>query len=474
MKQLFRNFEHYLLLVREHTMSVEITMPQLSDTMSEGRILTWLKKEGDKIKRGDALAEVATDKADLEIESFHEGTLLQISAPAGTVVRVGSVIALIGETGEAVAAPTIKPQVPAPQAVPVSAPPKAAPLAAPVAPVAPAAPAVVATQPSMNVTPPASVMHSSSVATEDRVKISPLARNVAQAHGVNFSELAGRGTGEGGRIVRRDIEAQLAQGRNGGVPSATASSSPAQFAAVNTVSNPTASSPTPTPVGARLESLSRMRQTIASRMVESVTTIPHFYVTTKVLMDAAVKLRSSLKTLQQYEGITFNHLVTKAAALALRKHPVINTSYNNGNIVQPQDINIGIVTAVEGGLLIPVVKNADTLPLADIVSEGRSLVQRARTGRPKSDDLVGGTFSISNMGMFAVESFTAIISPGQGSIMAISAIDTEPVVADGTIRPGQVMRVTLSVDHRIIDGVMAGEFLTEFKRLLEDPVLLLA
>lgn len=442
-------------------MAIEITMPQLSDTMSEGKILTWLKKEGDPVKRGDALAEVATDKADLEIESFHEGNLLKISAPEGTVVKVGTVIALIGEAGESVSAPSSPPKAapaaqaasPAPESSQPSQPQPMQPAPAPSAPAA--------------VAPASTAQQATPSSTDDRVKISPLARNIAAAHGVDYSSLAGRGSGEGGRIVRRDIETRLAhapQGSNGEAPQPAA---PQPIAARPAVSSGA-------PLRGKTEPLSKMRQTIATRMVESVTTVPHFYVTSKIMMDGVVKLKSTLKPLQQYEGVTYNHLIIKAAALALRNVPTINSAYQDGNSVQPSEINIGIVTAVSGGLLIPVLKNADQLPLADIVSEARGLVQRARTGRPKADDLVGGTFSISNMGMFAVESFTAIISPGQGAILAISGIEEEPIVVDGQIRVGQVMRATLSVDHRIIDGVMAGEFLTELKRVLEDPVLLLA
>jgi pyruvate dehydrogenase E2 component (dihydrolipoamide acetyltransferase) len=217
-----------------------------------------------------------------------------------------------------------------------------------------------------------------------------------------------------------------------------------------------------------------MRKTIADRMVESATTIPHFYVTSKVNVGALMHLKDTLKPLPQYEGLTFNHLIMRGVALALRAFSRLNSSYRDASIFQPQDINIGIITAVTDGLLIPVVKNCDQLSLADLTSEARALVQRARSGRPKSTDLVGATFCISNMGMFAVESFTAIINPGNGAILAVSSIEAEPVIVNGAIEPGKVCRFTLSVDHRIIDGVMAGEFLTELKRLLEEPVLLLA
>ena len=415
-------------------MAVEITMPQLSDTMSEGRILVWRKKEGDAVKRGEALAEVATDKADLEIESFHQGQLLKIFASEGTTVKVGSVIAVIGEAGENVQAPIEK-----------VAPPTA------VAPSPEPAPAPVAAQPA-----PFQPMHADNSDTDgERVKISPLARNVAQSKGIDFSQI--KGTGEGGRIVKRDVEI-AAQATPIPAPRVPAPVSTPQFQSAS-VSG---------------EELSKMRQTIAQRMVESKTTIPHFYMTAKVDGDALQKMRTSLKALPQYEGVTLNHFVVKASAQALGAFPRINAGYANGKLVQAGEINVGIVTALPDGLLIPILKRANEMHLADIVAEGRALVQRARAGRPKADDLTGGTFSISNVGALPVEHFSAIISPGQGAILAVSSMLEEPVVKNGAVVVGNVFRITLSVDHRIIDGVLAGEFLKEVKRLLEDPVLLLA
>lgn len=435
-------------------MAIDITMPQLSDTMSEGRILTWHKKEGDTVKRGEALAEVATDKADLEIESFHEGTLMAIHAKAGETVKVGSVIAIVGDPSK----DSVKPQVAAPVAAPVI---QVASVAAPVAP---------AVQVSAPKVAPASVVVPAGIDTRtengERVKISPLARNVAQSYGVDYSGL--KGSGEGGRIVKKDIES-AAQGAG-----STHAPSDVHGAASTTAPVLKAPPSVSKPASAGTEVLSRMRQTIAQRMVESKTSIPHFYMTAKVHADALVRLRESLKPLEQYSGVTYNHLVIRAVALALKAVPRVNASYQGEMLSQPADRNIGIVTAVSDGLLIPVVKRADELSLSDIVSEAKGLVQRARAGKPKADDLVGGTFSVSNMGLFPVEEFSAIISPGQGGILAISSILEEPIVVDRRIEVGSVFRATLSVDHRIIDGVVAAEFLTEFKRLIEDPVLLLA
>lgn len=430
-------------------MAVEIKMPQLSDTMSNGKILSWLKKEGDKISRGDTLAEVATDKADLEIESFHEGTLLKINADVGQTVNVGEVIAFIGEAGEK----PVASEAPKPQAAP-----------------APQAPTAQTAAP---VSVPAPQPHSNGFSTdfaggqEERIKISPLAKNLAQVHSVDYSSL--QGSGEGGRIVKKDIE--LAAGKTSTQPIQTSTPAPAPQAAK--MERPVIT-PQPIPQGAGKEPLSRMRETISARMVESTTTIPHFYVTVKICVDALAKMRESLKTLPQYEGITYNHLIMKGVGLALRKVPRINASFADGHIVQPAQVNVGFVTAIPDGLMIPIIKNTDSTPLADIVQEARGAVQRVRAGRPKGDDLSGGTFTISNMGTFSVESFTAIISPGQGAILAVSSIEDEPVVVDGQVKAGKVMRLTLSSDHRIIDGVVAGEFLKYLKGLLEDPILLLA
>ena len=477
-------------------MAIEITMPQLSDTMDEGTILSWFKKEGESVSRGDALAEVATDKADLEIESFHEGVLLKIHSPEGTTVKVGSIIAVIGEAGEEVSdtglAPAAKDdsQVAAPVSSPQT---PAAQTSAPQAPTQEATP--VATNHLVN-------------GSANRVKISPLAKNLAKAHGVDYQGI--QGSGDGGRIVKRDIEGTLgtsfsqqqveqvistgqavagasqqtpgvvaptplAQQQIGQQPISQQPVSQQQAPSPATLKRPAAPGSTQdTTAGESREMLSKMRQTIAQRMVESVNTAPHFYATTKVHADAMIALRKTLKPLPQYEGITFNHLVIKAAGMALSAFPRINSAYSEGAVVQPSSVNIGIITALPDGLLIPILKSADAMTLADIVQESNNLIHRARSGRPKADDLQGGTFSISNIGKADVESFTAIINPGQGAILAVSSMQQEPIVQDGALAIGSTMRLTLSVDHRIIDGVIAGQFVTELKRVLEEPALLLA
>ena len=429
-------------------MATDIKMPQLSDTMSSGKILIWKKKEGDQVSRGDILAEVETDKANLEIESFFNGTLLKIMTPANSSAKVGEVIAVIGAAGESVSAGTA-PTAAAPAATPA---PKAAPPAASTPAAAP-------------VSVPLSV-----VSASDRVKASPLAKRVAEQLHVNLSSV--QGSGPNGRIIRRDVEAAA-----GGSAAPAYEQAPApQHHAIPTPS----AAPTTTPAelaqpgAGTYTALSKMRETIARRMQESVNTSPHFYCTTSINMAETLRLREVLKELPEYKGISVNHLVIKAAAYALKREPKVNAAMKNGQLYQPAQINIGIITAIPDGLLIPVLKEVDAMSLKDVVFEARAAIDRARAGRPSSTALSGGTFSISNMGMFDVENFTAIINPGQGGILAVSAVQKQPIVHNGQIVVGSIMKATVSVDHRIIDGVMSATFLKHFKEALETPALLMA
>jgi pyruvate dehydrogenase E2 component (dihydrolipoamide acetyltransferase) len=428
-------------------MAAEIKMPQLSDTMNAGKILSWKKNVGDKIARGDILAEVETEKANLEIESFHEGTLIKVLVPALSSAKVGEVIALIGKAGEEVIQ-----NGSSPASNPVKAP-----------------PSITANQPvaAIAVTPTATNASQAKVPQAgDRIKASPLARRLAQERNIDIGQL--RGSGPDGRIVRKDVETAQTAGSQqtpGYQATRPAAPTPSQQHAVRE----------PARVGGgALTPLSKMRETIAKRMQESVTQAPHFYVTTSIAMDEAMRLRELLKERPDYKGISLNHLVIKAAAYALEREPRVNCAMRENQLYTPEQINIGIITAIEDGLLIPVVKEANKLTLKDLVFEARAAVERARAGRPSSTDLVGGTFSISNMGMFDVENFTAIINPGQGAVLAVSSVREEPVIHRGQIGIGLRMRATISVDHRIIDGVMAGNFQKFFKEALETPALLMA
>lgn len=411
-------------------------MPQLSDTMSSGKILSWKKKEGDAVKRGDILAEVETDKANLEIECFQDGTLLKVMAPEGTDAKVGDVIAVVGQAGEAVTSNGTPAAPPAQAATPA---PAAAPQAAPVQTPAPQAPAHEA--------------HASSGNSGERIKASPLARKIAQDRNIDLAVI--QGSGPAGRIIRKDIE---------GAPTTQSAQTAPQM------SRPSSAVPTQ----GRLVPFSKMRDTIARRMVESVTQSPHFYVTTSVDMSESLRLREVLKAKEEYKGISVNHFVIKAVGYGLANEPRVNYAVKDGQTYEPGGINIGIITSVADGLLIPVIRDVPSLSLRDVVFEARAAVERARAGRPNSSDLSGGTFSISNMGMFDVENFTAIINPGQGSVLAVSSVQQVPVVRQGQIVVGSVMKATVSVDHRIIDGVMASTFLKHFKEALETPALLMA
>jgi len=438
-------------------MAIEIKMPQLSDTMDKVTILLWAKKVGDTVARGDVLAEVATDKADLEIEAFNEGVLLSIDAEVGQVVKVGSVIAHIGEVGESatrdlgnVDLPTAKQNIIAVnRSVEISSP----------------------ISDASSETPSSHVKSPMQDSKQGRVHISPLARNVAEQHGLDYAGV--KGTGDAGRIVKRDIEQAISDQNAGKIPS------PFTHAGVDSLPVDTNRlvSQNETQGETRKEGdyfpLTKMRAAIAERMTLSSTTIPHFHVASKVHVDDLMSLRESLKILPQYEGITYNHLIIKAVALSLRAFARINGAYKDGVVFHPSEVNIGIITAVDDGLLIPVLKNADLVSLAELVSESRGLVQRARAGKPKSSDLLGATFCISNMGKAAVDEFTAIISPGQAGILAVGPIHEDAVVVKGQVQAGHVVRLTLSVDHRIIDGVLAGAFMSKLSELLHNPVLLL-
>ncbi len=421
-------------------MAVEIKMPQLSDTMSSGKILTWLKKEGDTVVRGDFLAEVETDKANLQIECFQNGTLLKIATPANSTANVGDIIAYVGQPGEAVGGGTASPK-PAAIVSPSSS---------------PSTPPVIERSVSTP-SPTPGPAHTEG----ERIKASPLARKIAETRNINLSTI--QGSGPNGRIIKRDLDSGSA------APQLTAATAPAPI-----TQNPPPPAPRAVSVGTgSLTPLSKMRETIARRMQESVTTAPHFYVTTTVNMGEANRLREILKEKAEYKGISINHLIIKAVAYALKHERRVNRAMKDGQLYDPAQINVGIITAVEDGLLIPVIKEADSLPLKDLVFEARAAIERARAGRPSSADLSGGTFSISNMGMFDVENFTAIINPGQGGILAVSSTKEEPIVHNGQIVIGLRMKATVSVDHRIIDGVMAGTFLKHFKEALETPALLM-
>ncbi|NVK48351.1 MAG: pyruvate dehydrogenase complex dihydrolipoamide acetyltransferase [Cyclobacteriaceae bacterium] len=416
-----------------------ITMPKMSDTMQEGTIASWLKKVGDDIKSGEIIAEVETDKATMELESYEDGTLLYIGVEAGNSVPVDGVIAVIGEKG-ADFQTLLKAHeqettgAPAEEATPAKAETKPEPkqetVSAPVA--APTAPAPV-------------------LADGERVKASPLAKKIAEEKGIDLRQVPG--TGEGGRIIKRDVE--------NFVPAA---------APVAAVAGSTA--PALGQESFREENVSQMRKVIAKRLSESKFGAPHFYLTMEINMDKAIEARKSMNEVSPVK-ISFNDMVIKAAAAALRQHPKVNSSWLGDKIRYNDHIHIGMAVAVEEGLLVPVIRFADSKSLSQISNEAKTLGGKAKNKELQPKDWEGNTFTISNLGMFGIEEFTAIINPPDACILAVGGIKETVVVKDGQMKIGNVMKVTLSCDHRVVDGAVGSAFLQTLKGLLEDPVRIL-
>jgi pyruvate dehydrogenase E2 component (dihydrolipoamide acetyltransferase) len=429
-----------------------VYMPKLSDTMSEGVVAEWHKKVGDSVSSGEVLAEIETDKATMEFESFYDGVLLHIGVEKGQTAPVNAILAIIGEAGEDISAALAggKPADAAPKAEEKAAPaaetskteetPKAPAAAAPKAPVAETKAAPVTAAPANTV----------NNASGGRVLASPLAKKVAEEKGIDIQQVAG--TGDGGRIVKRDVEHFTPY-----VPAANQ----ANF--------------TPAPAGQESftdEPVSQMRKTIARRLSESKFTAPHFYLTLDIDMDNAIAARKAMNA-QEGVKISFNDMVVKASAMALRKHPAINSSWLGDVIRRNSHIHIGIAVAVDEGLLVPVVRFTDTKGLAQIGSEVREYADKAKHKKLQPSDWEGNTFTISNLGMFGIESFTAIINTPDSCILAVGGIKEVPVVKNGQVVPGNVMKLTLSCDHRVVDGASGAAFMQTLKAYLENPVTML-
>jgi pyruvate dehydrogenase E2 component (dihydrolipoamide acetyltransferase) len=424
-----------------------IKMPRMSDTMTEGNIVAWHKKEGDKVAPGDLLAEIETDKATMDFESLWEGTLLHIAIKDG-VVPVEGLIAVIGKPGE-----DWQSQVGAGAAkASVNGQAKAA---------EPAPAAVVAEAP----TTVAAVVEPGPSASEGRLKASPLAKSIAKESGIDLAAL--QGSGDGGRIVRKDVEAALSGGTAAPVAAPATKEAPSA-PAINFAAGSIAA-------GEAFEEkpVSMMRKAIARRLTESKNGAPHFYLTMEINMDKAVEMRPKLNELAAPVKLSFNDIVIKAAAAALRKHPAVNSSWLGDKIRYNQHISIGVAVAVEDGLLVPVVKHADLKSLSAINQEVKVMAEKARNKKLQPDEMTGNTFTISNLGMFGIEEFTGIINPPDACILAVGAIIQKPIVKDGQIVVGNMMKVTLSCDHRVVDGATGAEFLQTLKGILEEPIRLL-
>jgi pyruvate dehydrogenase E2 component (dihydrolipoamide acetyltransferase) len=460
----------------------KVVMPKLSEAMETGKLLRWLKQEGDRVAGGEIIAEIETDKADIELEAFGSGVLRKLLVGPGATVPVGSTIAVIADPEEDISgvvgaggAPVGAggaPAAPAPATPPAREParsapasPSAQPAAAATVPTAPAPSAAdVRGAPAQAPAAAAPVAAAPARAEEEeeeeeerpvagrRLRASPLAKKLAQRAGIDLTVV--RGTGPGGRIVQRDVEAA-------------------------TAARPAAAAPAPLAPAARAEGeaedqpLSQIRAAIARQMLQSKAPVPHFYVTVEIAMDRAATLREELQALPGAPKVTVTDLVVRACALTLVKHPGVNASFQGQAIRRHRAVHVGLAVALDEGLITPVLRDCDRKPLFQIATETRDLVERTRARKLKGQELSGATFSVSNLGMFPVEEFSAIINPPEGAILAVGAILEKPVVVDGQLGVGKRMRVTLSCDHRAMDGAMAARFLVDLKALLEAPLGLL-
>lgn len=409
-------------------------MPRLSDTMEEGTVAAWHKQIGDKVEEGDLLAEIETDKATMEFEAFQEGVLLHIGVEEGNTAPVDSILAILGEEGEDISSLLngggAKPDADESK---TDESPK---------------------EEEKQTETASTESQTSAKESEGRIKASPLARKLAEDKGVDINAV--KGSGEGGRIVKRDIDNYQAPAVESAKPSVNMASAgaPAEGASYEE------------------QTVSQMRKTIARRLSESKFSAPHFYLTLDIDMDQAITARKSINAVAETK-ISFNDFVIKAAAVALKQHPVINSSWAGDTIRRNHDINIGMAVAVDEGLLVPVIRHADQKGLATINREAKEFAGKARDKKLQPSEWEGNTFTISNLGMFGIEEFTAIINSPDACILAVGGIKQVPVVKDGAVVPGNVMKVTLSCDHRVVDGASGAAFLQTFKGILESPLNML-
>jgi pyruvate dehydrogenase E2 component (dihydrolipoamide acetyltransferase) len=430
-----------------------IRMPKMSDTMTEGVIVSWNKKVGDAVKSGDLLAEVETDKATMELESYEDGTLLYIGVEAGQAAAVDGVLAVIGEKGA-----DFQSLLSGGSAAPATANQDSA--------------------ASGESSTPQSTANGSiaSSDTTDRIKASPLAKSLAKEKGIDIAQVPG--SGEQGRIVKRDVENFAPQAKPAAQPQPATQPQP-QVQPQPTATVPAAKpAPAVSPASAFGQesyeevNVSQMRKTIARRLAESKFTAPHFYLTMEIHMDKAIEARNQLNEFSPVK-ISFNDLVIKAAALALKKHPKINSSWLGDKIRYNNHVHIGVAVAVEEGLLVPVVRFADNKSISTIAAEVKELGGKAKNKQLQPKDWEGNTFTISNLGMFGIDEFTAIINTPDACILAVGGIKQTPVVRDGQIVVGNIMKVKLSCDHRVVDGALGAAFLQTLKELLEQPMRML-
>lgn len=430
-------------------MAEVIRMPRMSDTMEEGNIIGWLKKEGDRVEPGQTLAEVETDKATMELDAFVDGVILHIAVKEGPV-PIDGVIAVIGQPGEDWQAALAAANGGAPAAASNGQ--AEAPVAAPVAEV----PAAAAS------------------GEDTRVKASPLAKSIAKESGISLDQVTG--SGDQGRIVKKDVEAFLEGKGTPAVVTPTPAPTPTPAATPSAKTETPASTPSFAfnAGGSNFEevNVSQMRKVIARRLSESLFTAPHFFLTVEINMDRAIEMRKQLNEVSPVK-LSFNDLVVKAVAASLTKHPAINSSWLGDKIRFNKDINIGVAVAVEDGLLVPVIRYANMKTLSQINTEVKTLAGKAKERKLQPDEMQGNTFTISNLGMFGIDDFTAIINPPDACILAVGGIFEKPIVKNGEIAVGNIMKVTLSCDHRVVDGATGAQFLQTFKDIMEEPIKLL-
>ena len=456
-----------------------IDMPKLSDTMTVGTLVKWLKKEGDTVKAGDMLAEVETDKATMELESFFAGTLLKIFAPAGSQVAIGAALCAVGKPGETVeapASPAAKPQdesavgsakadAPSPVAKPQDEPRRSSQSEGGAAPVPAAAPVTA----QLSAPTPSPISQTPAPATEGRLKISPLAKKIAAQQSIDASRLTG--TGPGGRIVKADVLAAAAdpsklKAAGGGVPSPRGNAAAFTGGAVGNKG----------PVQEdRSVPVSNMRAVIAKRMVESTTTIPYIYLDIEIDAEPLLAIRAQLNAGLEAQGVklSVNDFVLKASAEALRRVPAVNSSWEGNQIRYHGAAHVAFAVALEDGLITPVVRDCHLKSVFQISTEAKALGKKAKDKKLAPADYTGGTFCVSNLGMMGIPKFTAIINPPNSAILAVGTTVTKPVVKNGSIVVGQTMTLTLSADHRVFDGAVAAQYLAALKDILEKPALLL-
>ena len=456
-------------------MATQVIMPKLSPTMEEGQLSRWLKKEGDKVSMGEPLAEIDTDKATMEMQALTNGVLRKILIKEGESAPLGQVIAIIGEADEDISAlekeaesrasSTDQPSEIKPQSA-----------AAAAASTQSATPAATETRSSggqLRQSSPEPVkttggngaqLAPADSSSKERLIVSPLAARMAAEAGVDLRTLSG--TGPGGRIIKRDIEAAMDQSKSG---TATTLQMPARhLRAVESLPSSQALGPSPY----RDEPASEIRRTIARRLVTSLGPIPHFFLTTEIEMDRAADMRQGIKELDSELKISVNDIIIKVAASALIAHPEVNASFQDKTVRYYERADVGVAVAIEDGLITPVVRSADRKSLSEIAAEVRELAERARNRKLRPEEYTGATFSISNLGMFGIDEFTAVINPPEGAILAIGAMSPKAVVREGEIVVKQMMRVTMSCDHRVIDGATGAKFLQTFKKILENPLYL--